>query len=72
MKYHIITLGCQMNVSDSERVKAVLDEKMGYTWTDNEEEAQIVGIMLVLFGRKPLTKCILKLPNGTRLKTTAT
>ncbi len=30
MKYHLITLGCQMNIADSERVSAVLD-KMGYS-----------------------------------------
>ncbi len=35
MKYHVITLGCQMNLSDSERVISVLDEA-GYEWTDNE------------------------------------
>ena len=29
MKYHLIVLGCQMNLSDSERVKAVI-ENMGF------------------------------------------
>lgn len=56
MKYHIITLGCQMNVSDSERVKAVLDEKMGYTWTDNEEEAHLVGIIACSVRQKAIDK----------------
>ena len=56
MKYHIITLGCQMNISDSERVKAVLDEKMGYTWTDNEEEAQLVGIIACSVRQKAIDK----------------
>jgi len=44
MKYHLITLGCQMNLSDSERVTAVLDQA-GYTLTDNEEEAELIGIL---------------------------
>lgn len=56
MKYHIITLGCQMNVSDSERVKSVLDGKMGYTWTDNEEEAQLVGIIACSVRQKAIDK----------------
>ncbi|MCF8231530.1 MAG: tRNA (N6-isopentenyl adenosine(37)-C2)-methylthiotransferase MiaB [Bacteroidales bacterium] len=56
MKYHIITLGCQMNVSDSERVKAVLDDKMGYTWTDNEEEAQLVGVIACSVRQKAINK----------------
>ena len=43
-RYHIITLGCQMNMSDSERVRTVL-EGMGYSWTDNEEEATLLGIL---------------------------
>ena len=43
MKYHLLTLGCQMNLSDSERVTSVLDGA-GYVWTDNEEEAGIIGI----------------------------
>ncbi|MBW2998842.1 hypothetical protein KY321_04855, partial [Candidatus Woesearchaeota archaeon] len=41
MKYHLVTLGCQMNLSDSERVISVLDEA-GYTWTDNEDEAGLI------------------------------
>ena len=44
MKYHLITLGCQMNLSDGERVTSVLDEA-GYEWTDNENEAGLIGIL---------------------------
>jgi tRNA-2-methylthio-N6-dimethylallyladenosine synthase len=44
MKYHLITLGCQMNISDSERVAAVL-ENMGYQRTDNEDEANLLGML---------------------------
>ena len=48
MKYHILTLGCQMNKSDSERVRTVI-EGMGYRWTEDEEEASLLGI-IGLFG----------------------
>lgn len=40
-KYHIITFGCQMNKSDSERLSFVL-ENMGLQPTENKKEADIV------------------------------
>ena len=55
MKYHVITLGCQMNMSDSERVTAVLDEA-GYEWTDNEEEAGLIGILACSVRQKAIDK----------------
>lgn len=55
MKYHLITLGCQMNLSDSERVISVLD-KAGYTWTDNEEEAGLIGILACSVRQKAIDK----------------
>ncbi len=56
MKYHIITLGCQMNMSDNERVRAVLDEKLGYQWTDDEKEAQLIGIIACSVRQKAIDK----------------
>ena len=41
MKYHIITFGCQMNISDSERIASVL-EKMEYQKASNIEKADLV------------------------------
>src|SRR6056297_3056490 len=55
MKYHLITLGCQMNLSDSERVISVLD-KAGYTWTDNEEEAGLIGILACSVRQKAIDR----------------
>jgi tRNA-2-methylthio-N6-dimethylallyladenosine synthase len=57
-----------MNVSDSERVKAVLDEKMGYTWTDNEEEAQIVGIMACSVRQKAIDKVYSQIAKWNKAK----
>ena len=34
MYYHLITLGCQMNIADSERVHSVIKD-MGYIYTEN-------------------------------------
>ncbi|MBT3302197.1 MAG: MiaB/RimO family radical SAM methylthiotransferase [Bacteroidetes bacterium] len=55
MKYHLVTLGCQMNMSDSERVRAVLDG-LGYIWTDKEEEAGLVGILACSVRQKAIDK----------------
>ena len=41
--YHIITIGCQMNKSDSERVARVL-EKQGYKQTGNKYRSDLVVI----------------------------
>ncbi len=35
------TYGCQQNVSDSEKLKGLL-EKMGFSFTDNEDEADLI------------------------------
>ncbi|HCE59194.1 MAG TPA: tRNA (N6-isopentenyl adenosine(37)-C2)-methylthiotransferase MiaB [Prolixibacteraceae bacterium] len=55
MKYHLITLGCQMNLSDGERVISVLNDA-GYTWTDNEEEAGLIGILACSVRQKAIDK----------------
>ncbi|MCF6358426.1 MAG: radical SAM protein, partial [Draconibacterium sp.] len=55
MKYHVITLGCQMNLSDSERVISVLDEA-GYTWTDDENDAGLIGIIACSVRQKAIDK----------------
>jgi tRNA-2-methylthio-N6-dimethylallyladenosine synthase len=41
MKYHIWTEGCQMNVSDSQRVGSAL-EHLGYAHTESAEEADVI------------------------------
>ncbi len=55
MKYFLLVLGCQMNMSDSERVKAVI-EGMGFTPTDNEDEASLLGVLSCSVRQKPIDK----------------
>jgi tRNA-2-methylthio-N6-dimethylallyladenosine synthase len=43
MKYHIITLGCQMNWADSERIGAILEGK-GYKQASKIEDADLVVV----------------------------
>ena len=40
-KYYIKTYGCQMNVHDSENIKALL-EQMSFKETDNMEDADLI------------------------------
>jgi tRNA-2-methylthio-N6-dimethylallyladenosine synthase len=44
-----------MNKSDSERVSTVI-EKMGYRWTDNEEEAELLGVIACSVRQKAIDK----------------
>jgi tRNA-2-methylthio-N6-dimethylallyladenosine synthase len=41
--YHIITIGCQMNKSDSERIAGYLEE-LGYSQSDNKYQADLVVV----------------------------
>lgn len=67
MKYHLITLGCQMNLSDSERVSAVL-ENMGYIRTEIEEEANLLGILACSVRQKPIDKIYNKIAQWNKWK----
>ncbi len=40
LKYTILTMGCQLNENDSEKLCGMLD-KMGYTKTENQKEANL-------------------------------
>jgi tRNA-2-methylthio-N6-dimethylallyladenosine synthase len=55
MKYHLVTLGCQMNKSDSERIATVIGQ-MGYRWTDHEEDADLIGIVACSVRQKAIDK----------------
>ena len=40
LKYTIVTMGCQLNENDSEKLCGML-EKMGYSKTQNQQEADL-------------------------------
>jgi tRNA-2-methylthio-N6-dimethylallyladenosine synthase len=44
-----------MNLSDSERTRPVI-ERMGYSWTDNEEEADLLGVLACSVRQKAIDK----------------
>ena len=64
MKYFLLPFGCQMNLSDAERVRTVL-QQMGYEPTDNEEEANLLGIVACSVRQKGIDKVYGRIENGT-------
>lgn len=60
MKYHVVILGCQMNKSDGERLNTVLDS-MGFQWTDNEDEANVLGVLACSVRQKAIDKVYSKI-----------
>lgn len=67
MKYHIVQLGCQMNISDGERVQSVL-EQMGFEVTEHEEEANLLGIIACSVRQKAIDKVYSKIQRWNKWK----
>ncbi|MEA3444887.1 MAG: MiaB/RimO family radical SAM methylthiotransferase [Bacteroidota bacterium] len=67
MKYHLVTLGCQMNKSDSERVKTVI-ESIGFRWTENEDEANLLGVLACSVRQKSINKVYSKIAKWNKRK----
>jgi tRNA-2-methylthio-N6-dimethylallyladenosine synthase len=61
-KYHIWTIGCQMNVADSNHVAAEL-EKIGYGPTDRLDDADVVVLNTCVVRQSAEDKAIGKLGN---------
>ena len=56
-----------MNISDSERVRSVI-EQMGFTHTDKEEEAHLLGILSCSVRQKPIDKVYSRIHKWNKLK----
>lgn len=67
MKYHIVVLGCQMNISDSERVRTVFDN-LGYTFTEEEDEADILGVVACSVRQKAIDKVYARIHKWNKIK----
>ncbi len=67
MKYHVVTLGCQMNKSDSERLSRVIED-MGFTPTDSEEEANLLGVVACSVRQKAIDKVYTKIHKWNKWK----
>jgi tRNA-2-methylthio-N6-dimethylallyladenosine synthase len=67
MKYSLLHLGCQMNQSDAERIRTVL-EGMGYERTDIEEEADLLGIVACSVRQKAIDKVYSRIARWNKWK----
>ena len=67
MRYHLVTLGCQMNKSDSERTRTVI-ERMGFIWTDREDEANMLGVLACSVRQKSIDKVYSRISKWNRWK----
>lgn len=67
MKYCLVQLGCQMNQSDAERIRSVL-EQMGYSPTEREEEANLLGIVACSVRQKAIDKVYSKIEKWNNWK----
>jgi tRNA-2-methylthio-N6-dimethylallyladenosine synthase len=67
LKYHIVQLGCQMNISDGERVQKVLDE-LGFVYTEQEEEAHLLGVIACSVRQKGIDKVYTKVNKWNKWK----
>jgi len=67
MKYFIVTYGCQMNKSDSERVAAVL-ENIGYRLTLKENEADLIVVNMCSVRQSAVDRVYGLIPKLEKLK----
>ncbi len=67
MKCCVVTLGCQMNQSDSERIRSVI-EAAGFEMTDNEEEASLIGVVACSVRQKAIDKVYSKIQKWNKWK----
>jgi len=55
LTYYLFVLGCQMNASDAERLSTIL-ESLGYKKTDNELEADLIGVVSCAVRQAPMDR----------------
>jgi len=67
MRYYLMTLGCQMNLSDGERIHSVL-KGMGLEQSDSDENADLVGIIACSVRQKAIDKVYNQVARWNRKK----
>jgi tRNA-2-methylthio-N6-dimethylallyladenosine synthase len=67
MKYHIITYGCQMNHSDSEKVAAVL-EKIGYSPVKKANAADLIVINMCTIRQQAVDRAYGKINDFSKMR----
>jgi len=69
MNYYLLQLGWQMNIADGERIRTVLSE-IGCQPTDDEQRAQIVGVVACSVRQKAIDKVYSKIHQWNSWKKT--
>ncbi len=67
MQYHIWTIGCQMNVADSQRVAAGL-ERLGYAPSTQADDADVIVLNTCVVRQQPENKAVGRLHQLRKLK----
>lgn len=67
MRYYLMTLGCQMNLSDGERIHTVLKD-MGLKEVQSDDDAEIVGIIACSVRQKAIDKVYNQIARWNRQK----
>lgn len=55
-------------MSDSERVRSMIESQTGYRWTDNEEEASLLGILACSVRQKAIDKVYTRIEKWNKWK----
>lgn len=66
-KYYTLTLGCQMNKSDSERLSKVLED-LGYKKTEEEKNANLITVVACSVRQSAIDRIYGKIRNWQTLK----
>jgi len=66
-KYHIITYGCQMNISDSERISGIL-EQTGLIKSENINSVDLIIVNICSVRQSAVNRAISKIEQLTKLK----
>ena len=69
MTFRVIALGCQMNLSDSERIASVL-HGAGYTEAEDEQQADLLGVIACSVRQKAIDRIYSKIHEWNRWKNT--
>lgn len=67
MKYYLLQLGCQMNISDGERIRTVL-QRMGLQPTEDERQAELLGVVACSVRQRAIDKVYGRITKWNRWK----
>ena len=66
-KFHLIIFGCQMNLSDAERLATAL-KQLGYQETEQEDQADLIGIVACSVKQTAVDRIYVKIRNWQIIK----